>query len=209
MKFAVRTLLALALFWPALSHANSVDFSSQGGTLTGSNAGLAVASTTIVGITVGSQLFTGDLGTISFTTGAFLGTGSFHQGGLFAGGGSFVITGNGADGTHSGVIFSGVFSGPVAFTKITLANGTHQYTITGALSGTWFNGQTVDGATVQLTVNTGKNLFQGSTPLASGDTDISGIGLKVATTPEPGTLSLLGTGLFALGGLLRAKLRRV
>jgi hypothetical protein len=55
------------------------------------------------------------------------------------------------------------------------------------------------GATAQLTVNTGTSLFSGSAQLASGDTSLN------ITVPEPGTLSLLGTGLIGVAGYIRRK----
>jgi hypothetical protein len=82
---------------------------------------------------------------------------------------------------------------------VTLANGTHNYTLTGSLAGTWYNGDIVDGATVQLTINTGKGFFNGSTNISSGDTNI--------TVPEPGTLGLLGTGLIGMAAIIRRKLK--
>jgi hypothetical protein len=71
------------------------------------------------------------------------------------------------------------------------------------LTGTWYNGTTVDGATVQLTINTGKGFFNGQTTISSGDTNIN----TTATTPEPGTLGLLGTGLIGVAGIVRRKLK--
>lgn len=198
-------LLLLALALPIAAFANSIDFSNSGGTLSGSNSGLSLSGSTLIAINGPPLgLITGDFGSVTFSTGA-LATGSPQTGGTFAAGGSFVITGNGTDGIPNGVIFNGTFSGPVTWTLITLANGTHNYTLTGALAGTWFTGQSVNGATVQLTVNTGKGFFNGSTTLSSGDTNISGVGLREIVTPEPESISLLGTGLIGLAGILRRK----
>jgi hypothetical protein len=83
---------------------------------------------------------------------------------------------------------------------VTLANGTHNYTLTGSLTGTTASGATVYGVTVQLTVNTGKGYFNGTTRISSGDTNVGSV-------PEPGSLTLMGTGLIALGGMIRRKLR--
>jgi hypothetical protein len=147
----------------------------------------------------GGGLITGsNLGSVSFTTGA-LSSGSLQMGGTFAAGGTFSVAGNGSDGLPNGVIFSGTFSGPVTWTMVTLANGTHNYTLTGTLSGQLEGGSTVQGVTVQLTINTGKGFFNGATNISSGDTSI--------TTPEPGSLSLMGTGLLGLAGLVRRKLK--
>ena len=117
------------------------------------------------------------------------------MGGTLAPGGTFTITGNGSNGVPNGVIFSGTFSSssPVTWTVITLADGSHQYTLSGAIEG---NGKV--GATVQLVVVSGKGYFNGSARLSSGDTSLS--------VPEPGTLSLLGTGLIGLAGVIRRKL---
>jgi hypothetical protein len=194
----VMLLALLALALPMAAFANSgVDFTNSGGTLAGTNSGLSLTGSTLAAVNGlnGGGLITGNLGTVTFSTGA-LASGSLQMGGTFAAGGSFTITGNGTNGIPNGTIFSGTFSGPVTWTLVTLANGTHNYTLTGTLSGTLGSFNT-NGVTVQLTINTGKGFFDGSTTISSGDTNI--------VVPEPGTLGLLGTGLVGLAGLLHRK----
>ena len=182
-------LLALAL--PVASFASSVDFTNSGGTLSGSSSGLTLTGSELIAVKGlgGGGLVTGNLGTLSFTTGAL--TGSLANGGTFAAGGTFTIAGNGTVFSNT---FTGSFSGPVSWTLITLPNGTHNYTLSGAVSGPGFNG-----ATIQLTINTGKGFFDGSTTISSGDTNL--------LVPEPGSLGLLGTGLVGIAGLVRRKLK--
>src|SRR3984957_19437320 len=200
-RIVLLALLALAL--PLASFAsNSVDFTNSGGTLTGTSAGLSLSGSELIAVNGfnGGGVITGGLGGVSFSTGSLISGGSLQMGGSFNGGGSFLITSNGSQGLPSGTLFTGSFSGPVSWQLVTLANGTHNYTLTGSITGTWYNGSTVSGATVQLTINTGKGFFNGSTQISSGDTNI-------VTVPEPGTLGLLGTGLIGLAGVLRKKLK--
>jgi len=200
-RMVLMALLALALPLAAFAD-NSVDFTNSGGMLTGSSAGLTLGSSELIAVNGfgGGGLVTGALGTMSFSTGS-MASGSLAMGAVFSGGGTFDISSNGSFGLPSGALFTGSFTGPVTWTMITLANGTHDYTLTGSVSGTWYNGKTANGATVQLTINTGKVFFNGRKRISSGDSNI------VTTVPEPGTLGLLGTGLIGLAGALHRKLR--
>lgn len=192
-KVLLLAVLALALPLAAFAD-SSIGLTNKGGTLTGNASGLSLTGSTLMiyGSAVGSNL-----GSVTFTTGAFT-SGNAQQGGTLAAGGSFVITGNGTNGVPNGVIFSGTFTStpdsPITWEMKTLANGTHNYILTGAIA----SASGYVGATSQLTVNTGKGFFNGSAQLESGDTNLS--------VPEPGTLSLFGTGLIGLAGAIRRKL---
>lgn len=196
-KLILLAVLALALP-TAVFASSSIDYTNSGGTLSGSSSGLSLSGSALIAVNGNSGLSTGNLGSVSFQTGALM-SGSLQTGGTFAAGGSFTIMGNGSNGVPNGVLFSGTFTGPVTWTEVTLSNGTHNYTLTGSLSGATGSGFSTVGATVQLTINTGKGLFNGSTRISSGDTNV--------VVPEPGSLSLLGTGLIALGGAIRRKLK--
>jgi len=199
-KIFLLAVLALALP-TAVFASGTIDFTNSGGILSGSDSGLTLTGSHLVAVNGlnGAGLITGkNLGTVSFTTGA-LTSGSLQMGGTFASGGTFTITGSGQDGIPKKTLFTGSFSGPITWTLITLANGTHNYILTGTLSGWTASGTPVNGVTVQLTVNTGKGFFNGRARISSGDTSI--------VTPEPGTLGLLGTGLIGLAAAVRRKLK--
>ena len=65
------------------------------------------------------------------------------------------------------MIFSGTFRGPVSWTEVTTPgpNGSVYYIVTGAVSGTWYTGATVNGATTQITFSAGKSGSTGSVTL--------------------------------------------
>jgi len=199
-RMALLAFLALAL--PLAAFGDSIDTTNAGGTLTVSTAGVILTGSQLFAVNGfnGGGRITGDLGTVTLSTGTLL-TGSVQMGGTFNGGGSFVITTKDTSGLPSGILFNGSFTGQVTWTMVPLGDGTHNYILSGAVTGTWFNGRTVDGATAQLTINTGRGLFNGLTSISSGDTNI------VTSVPEPGTLGLLGTGLVGIAGAMHRKFK--
>ncbi len=112
-------LILLCLALPVGASADSIDLSTTGGTISASS-GLSLSGDVITkyGAILGSNL-----GTVTFTTGAFA-TGDVTAGGTLAAGGTFTITGNGSVmGVPNGVIFitgSSAGSG-LTFTEITLS----------------------------------------------------------------------------------------
>jgi len=204
-KVGLLTVLILAI--PIMSRADSqVDFSDHGGSLTGSSQGLSLTGSTLSGMEgYDGGGWSGNLGILSFRTGALI-SGSLSSDATFAAGGAFSVAGNGSNGLPSGTIFRGTFSGPLTW-QLSTHDGTHTYTLSGYVTGTiTIGGQTyrVTGAPVQWTINTGTGYFDGRS------SDIRGHTTLMYRVPEAGSFSMLTAcaitliGAFGIG-LIRRK----
>ena len=188
-----------ALLLPIAAWADGIDLVNQYGTVIITNAGIISKGSELVSYNGISAPHRHDLGSVSFSTGAFTGA-SLWTGGTFSSAGSkFLIRGVGNYGQPKGVIFSGTFVGPISWTLVSRTGKFgYVFTLSGEIEGQW-NGRVVTGTTRQ-TIYADRNQWlkdhQGSIHL--GDTRLN--------TPEPGTLGLLGMGLIAIAGAMRRKL---
>ena len=207
-RVVVLALLALAL--PMAAWADNITLTNDFGSFTISSAGITVAKSHLTSFADSSSSYTGFLGNVSFSTGT-LQSGSITSGAVFNSGGSFDVFGIGKWAKHlTGcghctnpvTIFTGSFSGPVTWTLTSGSGKSMTYQLVGAISGMLWNGRDASGTTTQ-------NFFTNSHWTGNGNGRVGlGVTNGVTSTPEPGTLGLLGTGIVGIAGMFRRKLMR-
>jgi hypothetical protein len=204
MKKTILLLVVLALALPLAAFADNSDeiFTNTQGTLWGTSFGLTLTDGTLTSVTgLGdSGTLSGDLGTVTFATGTLRPGSNVNDGGTFNSGGSILITSNGTDGLD-GTLFTGSFSQIGTWSYTTDANGNRIYTMLADVTGTTGTGQSATG-TYTVTLNTGTSVFSAKKNPGGAS------GTLTLAVPEPGEVSLIGTGLLGLIGGIRRKVKR-
>jgi len=200
MSKRVALVLSIVFTFPLLALANSNDFQDSGGQITTNGTSLTLSGSSLSTVNMNGISASGNLGSVSFTTGSLM-SGSLQLGGTFAAGGQFMISGNGTNGMPNGVLFQGAFTGPVTWKAVWNpkgmgGHGNWTYQLSGMIGGTTANGKKLSVNFVAFTNDVPKGQqFSSSVNFRDGT------GSSAASVPEPGTLALLGTGLVGLGML--------
>lgn len=161
------------------------DLTNTGGTMTfNPTTGTLTLTSTITAILAGSQVYPGDFGTITLTTGP-LESGSIGGYATFAGG-TFTVTTNGTDGLPNGPYLTGVLS----TLKWHETGNNNMFYMAASFTGN--------------AGNFGRgNFHEFSTWLGGNNFNVNQG--TVAVIPEPNTLCLLATGLIGMIGAARKK----
>ena len=211
MRRMALVLALLALVLPIAARADGINLTNLTGTVTITTAGivsqgLQLRSFQTPGpycVTVCTPLPNGALGSVSFSTGAFLGTDILSGGTFSSAGSSFVVTSSFKSLGHTGVIFSGSFVGPISWTLVAHDTIHHtqfyEFQLSGQIKGQLYTGQFVTGTTTQ-------DIYVYKNQWSVDNKGLVNLGTTHLVVPEPGTLGMLGTGLVGMAGAFRRKL---
>jgi hypothetical protein len=205
-RLFVLVLLVLASPIAIWANSSAIVFGNAGGTLKTNGSTITLSNSSLSSFSGLGFYLSGALGSVQFTTGA-LSSGTLGVAGTLSAGGSLLIKSNGTGGLPNGTLFTGTFSGPVTWIGSFDPNGNNHkgawtYTLSGQVQGTFFNGQSASGGTVQISFDVPNSKQFGVGHPARGKIGTT----TVTSVPEPGSLALLGTGLFVFSGFMRRKL---
>jgi hypothetical protein len=182
---------------PIAAWANDITLTNQRGTISISDSGITSKGSQLTSFNSIQAPPGKSMGTVDYSTGALV-SGSIQAGGIFSSAGSsFDVVGKGNYGEPKGPIFTGSFTGNIDWTLVSQTGSKLVYTLSGNLVGQLYNGVMVTGTTTQTITTHPGQLNQGIGHITLGSTTL--------TTPEPGTLGLLGTGLLGIAGMFRRK----
>lgn len=200
-------IAALALLVaPSAALADGIDFGLTGGTVV--STGVVISNDPLLGgvastLTAVARIpsppgatFTGVLGTVTFTTGAFTGV-------AFAPGGSILITNSALP--AGPILFSGVFTSPLLITFLSPTSFSLSGSVGGGV-GALDPGLLALLGFPTLTTSGSGFIITLIVDFAGASGSVSSGNIFVTPVPEPGTLALFGTGLIGLAGLVRRKL---
>jgi len=194
-------LLALAL--PLAAWADSYNIVNEFGSVSVSLSGISSRASELKTFGSISAPSGHALGYVNFGTGAFSGT-NLDQNGTFSSTGSYfdIVSAGKRGGLPKGNLFTGSFVGPITWT-VTSKPGSNNltFTLSGKIEGMLYTGQMISGTTKQLLYSVPGQLTKDIGHIQMGNTHLS--------TPEPGTLGLLGTGLIGIAGIFRRRRKAV